>query len=252
MITTMQHAAREAGKILREYYGKSIASEEKGIKGLVTEVDHKSEETILKILKEKYDFNVYAEESGMSYRESEYCWIIDPIDGTTNYAIGLPLFCISIGLFKNDKPEAAVLYEPLNNEMYWAQKNKGAFLNDKRLLIDKSDYLSVGFDKGYGDYNYQVFMAGMNAVYRVVKEIRTLGSSAIALAMVAKGCLDGFIAYGDELYDVAAGILIAAEAGCEVTNWSGTPWTSSDAGLVVAPQPLNGRLCEVLGEIGKR
>lgn len=246
----MIRAALAGGEILKKYYGKQFNVECKGEKGLVSQVDEESENAILSILREKFDYNIIAEESGEVTADSEFCWVIDPLDGTTNYINQIPFFCVSIALFKHNKPEAAVIYHPLNDELFYAGKNEGAYLNGNKLgfkELGKSVVVDCNF--GYGEEAGQKYLELLGKILPFYSNIRNLGSSALELAYLAAGKVNCFITWGDELYDVAAGILIAEESGCTVSNWEGDMWYSESKDLLVAPQPLHREILNCISTV---
>lgn len=239
----MIQAAKAAGEIQKHYYNTDVNIESKGEKGIVTQADKDAEKKILSILNEKYDYGVVAEESGTTRNDSVYYWVIDPIDGTTNYSRQIPFFCVSIALFKQDQPEAAVIYQPLTDELFYAQNNQGCYLNDSRLFRNGANEPPlIDCNKGRGKESKEKYLKAFSCIPDVYPDIVLFGSSALELAYLAAGRVDCFITYGDELYDVAAGILIAREAGCVVSNWSGYPWTPQDPGLLIAPPKFHNEL----------
>ncbi len=243
MLETLIKAARAAGEIQKKHYGTKINIESKGKNGIVTQADKEAEEIILSVLSEKYNYGVVAEESGTAYNESGYYWVIDPIDGTTNYSRQIPFFCVSIALFKHDQPEAAVIYQPLSDELFYAHKNQGAYMNDKQLLRgEPEEPVLIDCNKGRGKKAKEKYLKALEHIPDEYTDTVIFGSSALELAYLAAGRVDCFITYGDELYDVAAGILIARETGCLVSNWNGNPWTPDDPDLVVAPPKLHNEL----------
>jgi myo-inositol-1(or 4)-monophosphatase len=243
MKETLIKAAKAAGDIQKKYYSTDVNIESKGDKGIVTRADKEAEEEILSILKEHYDYGVVAEESGTSHNDSGYYWVIDPIDGTTNYSRQVPFFCVSIALFSHDQPEAAVIYQPLSDELFYARKNQGAYLNEMRLIKkEPREPVLIDCNKGRGSKAKEKYLDALASIPDHYTDTVIFGSSALELAYLSAGRVDCFITYGDELYDVAAGILLAREAGCLVSNWRGKPWTPEDPDLVVAPPRLHNEL----------
>ena len=244
---TMEKAALAAGEILMSYYGKPFDIGHKDGKGIVSVADKEAEEKILSILLEEYKFSVIAEESGDITNDPEYCWVIDPLDGTTNFTRQIPFFCVSIALFRNGQPEAAVIYQPVMKELFFAERDKGAYLNDERLkAIVKGSPVVLDCNLGYSEEAVRKYRQAINQLTPCYKHIRNLGSSALELAYLAAGRLDCFLSYGDELYDIAAGILLARETACVVSNWEGNPWQIHDKGILVAPPELHGRIKKYL------
>ena len=243
MKETLIKAAQAAGEIQKRYYNKDVEIESKGDKGIVTQADKEAEEKILRILGENYDYGVVAEESGINKNDSGYYWVIDPIDGTTNYSRGIPFFVVSIALFRQDHPEAAVIYQPLTDELFYAEKNHGAYLNDVQLIKNEPEKpVLIDCNKGRGKIAKEKYLKVLDRIPDRYTDTVIFGSSALELAYLASGRVDCFITYGDELYDIAAGILIAQEAGCIVSSWNGNPWKSEDPDLVVAPPKFHSEL----------
>lgn len=245
----MIKAIKAAGDILENHFGKQFDITRKRDKGFVSQPDQEAEKIILSTLTEKYNYNVIAEESGVIEKGSEFTWVIDPLDGTSNYIRQIPLFCISIALLKNSLLEAGVIYHPLSKELFHAKRGKGAFLNGSKLLNDEvSEPVIIDCNLGYGKEPAKKYLYAIKGILPFQSSIRNFGSSALELAYLAAGRIDCFISYGDELYDLAAGILLTEEAGNIITNWKGDPWKPGDKGLLVAP-PLFHR--EILNGLNK-
>lgn len=239
----LKEAAHAAGEIHMKYYNAEYKIESKGAKGVVTQADKEAEQAILNILNERFDYGVVAEESGNTQGDSEYYWVIDPIDGTTNFTKGIPFFCVSIALFRKDQPEAAVIYQPITEELYYAEKNQGTYLNDKPLHKKEADQpVLIDCNKGRGKKAKEMYVQIMNTIPDKYTDTVLFGSSALELAYLASDRIDCFTTYGDELYDVAAGILLAQEAGCIATTWKGNIWTPEDPDLLVAPPKLHNEM----------
>jgi myo-inositol-1(or 4)-monophosphatase len=219
-------AATEAGALLAEKIGQHLIIEKKGLVNLVTDADRQSEELIKKIISSRYpEHSFKAEEGTESANRSRYLWVVDPLDGTTNYAHGFPVYCVSIALLENDKPIAACIYNPNLDECFTAEKGAGACLNGQRITISQTEklddsLLATGFPydiRESSDNNLREF-----AEFAVIaRAIRRAGSAALDLAYTACGRFDGFWEFKLSPWDIAAGILIVEEAGGRVTNWSG-------------------------------
>lgn len=227
-------ATREAGKIISDYFQGSFTVDNKeGINNLVTEVDKHSEKRIIEIIRKHYPtHSIISEEVGELIQDSPYQWIIDPIDGTVNFAHGIPLCCVSIGLKHNDDLILGAVYNPMMNELFFAEKGKGAFLNDKPISVStKSDFrkacLVTGFPYKWPDSKEHP----IRVFERFIMEglpVRRLGSAAIDLCWVACGRFDGFWEYNLSSWDVAAGYLIVQEAGGRITNFEGDVYSVFD------------------------
>lgn len=227
-------ATREAGKIISDYFQGSFTVDNKeGINNLVTEVDKHSEKRIIEIIRMHYPtHSIISEEVGEMIQDSPYQWIIDPIDGTVNFAHGIPLCCVSIGLKHNDDLILGAVYNPMMNELFFAEKGKGAFLNDKPISVStKSDFrkacLVTGFPYKWPDSQEHPIRVFERFILEGLP-VRRLGSAAIDLCWVACGRFDGFWEYNLSSWDVAAGYLIVQEAGGRITNFEGDPYSVFD------------------------
>ncbi len=217
-------AAEKGGKVLLKHFGTRPKVSYKGEINLVTEVDHKSEKVIVEHLHRKFrEHAIITEEIYSLKKNSEFKWLVDPLDGTTNYSHGFPVFCISVGLLYRDEIILGLVYQPLLKEMFVAEKGRGAFLNQKRIAVSKTrslnrSLLATGFpyDIRTSPYNnldhFCRFAVSAQAVRRA-------GAAALDLAYTAAGRFDGFWEFKLNPWDVAAGILIVEEAGGKVTNF---------------------------------
>lgn len=214
--------ARKAGKIQRERLGTALIINTKSTAvDLVTEVDRLSEHCILSAIEESYpDHAILSEESGKKDKESDYLWIVDPLDGTTNYAQGLPVFAVSIALKYRGETVLGVIYVPVLDQMFTALKGENAYLNGKKISVSTKEemtdsVLATGFPYDRltnKDNNLNYF----NRMVPKVRGVRRMGSAAYDLANVAAGVLDGYWELNLSLWDVAAGALIVEEAGGKV------------------------------------
>ena len=232
MLNFAIQTARDAGRLLAERFGRSLQISNKSELDLVTESDFASEHLIIDRIKTYHPRHaILAEESGASEpadrdTQSDWRWIIDPLDGTTNYAHGYPCFCVSIGLEYKGRIELGVVYDPVREEMFTAARGEGAALNDKRISVSPipnlaSALLCTGFpydvrERGEFARHFANFI--MNA-----QGVRRDGAAALDLAYVAAGRFDGFWEEGLKPWDVAAGALIIEEAGGRVSDYLGDP-----------------------------
>jgi myo-inositol-1(or 4)-monophosphatase len=230
MLQLAVEAALEAGRFLKANVGKIKTIERKGGQetNLVTEIDRKAEQIIIGRIKEKYpDHDFLGEESGSADVKSEYKWIIDPLDGTINYTHGVPVFCVSIGLEHNGEIILGVVYDPNLDELFTAEKGKGAYLNKKRIEVSKKTRLIeslivTGFPYDIRD-NPDPVVAHFRNFLAEAQAIRRLGSAAIDLCYVAAGRFDGFLEGMLNPWDMAAGVLMVTEAGGKWTDFRGLP-----------------------------
>jgi myo-inositol-1(or 4)-monophosphatase len=230
MLQIAIEAALEAGKYLKENVGKFRHIERKGghETNLVTEIDKKAEETIIGKIKRSYpDHDFLGEESGSAEIKSEYRWIIDPLDGTVNYVHGLSIFSVSIGLEHNGEIVLGVVYDPNLDELFTAEKGKGAWLNKKRLGVSKSTKLIeslvvTGFSYMVNK-NPEPDLTHFRNFVIESQAVRRLGSAALDLSYVACGRFDGFWEGTLNPWDIAAGVLLVTEAGGRWTDYRGVP-----------------------------
>ena len=223
-------ATKKAGEVILRYFDGAFKIDHKeGINNLVTEVDRLAEDTIITVISSRFPLHsIISEEVGELIQDSEYKWVIDPIDGTVNFAHGIPLCCVSIGLLHKDELILGAVFNPMMNELFFAEKGKGATLNGRPISVStkstfETAFLVTGFPYKWPDgpeHPIKVFE-------RLILEglpIRRLGSAAIDLCWVACGRFDGFWEYNLSSWDVAAGYLIVQEAGGVVTNFEGDPY----------------------------
>ena len=245
MLTAAVEAARAAGRIQRERYGTGFAVRRKGAVDLVTEVDLACEEAIREVLGRLAPGTaVLGEEGGATGMGSDR-WLVDPLDGTTNYAHGFPAFCVSVAWQEGGAVRLGAVYDPLRDELFTAERNKGARLAGQRLRTSETGkleaaLLATGFpyDRAQNPRNYAEF----RRLTQCTQGVRRTGSAALDLAYVAAARLDGFWEPGLKPWDLAAGCLLVEEAGGVVTGYGGEPFTPDDADVVAS----NGRLHEAL------
>ncbi len=227
MIKDILEIAGIAGEIIRDGFGKNFQIEYKtNEKNLVTEIDKKSEKTIMDFITKKYPAHaILAEESGEHKKDSEYLWVIDPLDGTTNFAHGLPIFSVSIGVMKKNEIIAGAVYDVMQNIFYSAAKGSGAFANDKKINVSSNDVLGLGvlvtgFPYDVADNPDNAFER-FASLTKQARAVRRLGSAAIDFCYVARGVFDGFWEVSLHPWDLCAGKLIVEEAGGLVTDFKG-------------------------------
>ncbi len=228
---TLLKAAHAAAAILRHYFEGTFLIESKDtINNLVTEVDKKSESAIIDVIREIYpDHFILSEEVGELSTASNIKWIIDPIDGTVNFAHGIPICCISIGVEVDGKMLMGCVFNPFMNELFFAEKGKGAFLNNRPIRVSKKDEVqSACLVTGFPYRWAKIDIDPIPVFERFIRKglpVRRLGSAAIDLCWVACGRFDAFWEYNLNPWDIAAGYLIIEEAGGKVTNFSGEPYS---------------------------
>ncbi|MDQ2833845.1 MAG: inositol monophosphatase [Acidobacteriota bacterium] len=254
--------ARQAGALLRGFYAKGVTTEYKGDVDLVTEADRASEAMIVEKLKEAFpSHGVYGEEGTRSGLESEFRWYVDPLDGTTNFAHGFPVFCVVLGLERRAKGLAAnadgemvagVIYDPLRDEMFSAERGKGAWLNQRRLAVSKTGVLqesltATGFPskKRHDSPNVHFY----NEITLRSHGVRRAGSAALDMAYVACGRLDGFWEFNLNPWDTSAGYLLVEEAGGAVTHFDGGRFTLDSREVLATNGLIAGEMQHIFTEM---
>jgi myo-inositol-1(or 4)-monophosphatase len=260
MVNVAVKAARAAGSIINRAALdiESVRVSQKKANDFVTEVDQAAEAVIIETLLQAYPgHGILAEESGNEHgaRDSEFVWIIDPLDGTTNFIHGLPTYCVSIALAVRGKVEQAVVYDPTRNDLFTATKGRGAFLNDRRIRVSKRTQLkeslvSTGFPYREGD-DFDQYLVMMGEVMRRTAGLRRPGAAALDLAYVAAGYTDAFFEKGLQPWDVAAGSLLVTEAGGLVGNFSGESDFLEQNECMAGNPRVYGQLVTVLSKYSK-
>jgi myo-inositol-1(or 4)-monophosphatase len=220
--------AYKAGEILRAGYGQVHQVEMKGLTDPVTEIDKRSDEYIVSTIKSRYpDHSIYAEESGLYKGTSGSCWYIDPLDGTVNFSHGVPIFCVSIAYAEDGEVKLGAVYDPLLDEMFSAEKGKGAWLNDRRMKVSETTEmirsLSVtGFPYDQKSAEMQTALELYRRFCLQAQACRRFGSAALDMCYVAAGRMDIYFEIQMRAYDIAAGLLLVQEAGGVVTKFDGS------------------------------
>ena len=242
-------AAEAAGEVLRDGFGRQHRIEYKGEADLVTEADEEAERKIEEVLTEAFpDHGVLTEESGQTEGQSGARWIVDPLDGTTNYVHGVPFFCTSIALEKAGEVVVGVVHDPMANETYAAERASGATLNGEPIGVSDTDepiraLLATGFPYDRDDMPVALEIFGQFAM--LTQGMRRLGSAALDLCYVAAGRLDGYYERGIKAWDIAAGTLILREAGGKVSNYQGDELDLERGEVVASNGPLHPDLIHV-------
>ena len=260
MINVAIKAARAAGSIINRAAldVESVRISQKQVNDFVTAVDHAAEKVIIETLLTAYPgHGILAEESGSTQgaQDSDYVWIIDPLDGTTNFIHGFPVYCVSIALAVKGKVEQAVIYDPSRNDLFTATKGRGAFMNDRRIRVSKRTRLeecliSTGFPFRPGD-NFKNYMNMMADVMQRTAGMRRPGAAALDLAYVAAGFTDGFFETGLKPWDVAAGSLLVTEAGGLIGNFTGEADFMDHQECMAGAPRIYGQLVPLLSKYSK-
>ena len=251
-LETALKAARAGARVVLENFGKSKDSRVKGnSKGLVTATDLAAEKAILEVLTNESDYEILSEESGTFKRCCGPKWVIDPLDGTNNFARSLPLFAVSVGLMDGNESLVGVIIDVVGKKEYYAVKGGGAFCNGEKIIHPKFDsaYIPMLFlNHGYAETDRAKFKE-LSKLLASDFNVLKLGTTALELCYIASGAVDGFICSGDELWDFAAGIVIAQEAGCIFTDWKGNPWDGTHAHLLIARREIHIDLVEKIRDL---
>jgi len=256
-LSVAREAAYAAGHVLRENIHGTRQITYKGDINLVTEMDMRSERTIVEILRAAFpDHGIIAEEETKIRNDSGYSWIIDPLDGTTNYAHGYPCFSVSIALEYKGAIIVGAVYDPMREELFSAQKGQGAFLNGKPIRVSAADtliksLLATGFpyDRKVSEKNNMVFF---HDLLMASLEVRRDGSAALDLCSVAAGRFDGFWELKLKPWDVAAGSLIAQEAGGRVSDFTGTHFSIHDDEILASNGKIHEQMLQILQQAQRR
>jgi len=237
-------AAKRAGDIIRSHFhSEKCISYKEGRSNIVTDVDVLAEDRIMSLLQREYpDFGIMTEESEDTVGASPYTWVIDPLDGTRNYAFGIPHVCVSVALARDGEVVLGVIYDPMRDELFRAEKDAGAFFNGCRMAVSDKASLSVSlvsFDLGYDADIGQKMLGVSAALWPGVVSVRVMGSAALGLAYVACGRLDLYFHYSLYPWDLAAGILLVREAGGVVTELEGQPISIHSRTVVASNEAIH-------------
>jgi myo-inositol-1(or 4)-monophosphatase len=262
-IPAMSAIAREAGALLVDYFHQHLKIEYKGDADLVTAADRAAEALIRDRIREQWPgHDVLGEEQGLSDQGSDYRWYVDPLDGTTNFAHGYPVFCVSLGL-EYQAPEqrsagkpgtriAAAIYDPTRDELFTAERGRGAGLNGKPIHVSKTvrlkeSLLATGFPSHKRHKNPNIYFYHQITLH--THGVRRAGSAALDLCNVAAGRYDGFWEFNLNPWDTAAGVLIVEEAGGKVTRFDGSPFEINSRETLASNGLLHEALLEEFKEI---
>lgn len=243
-------AVKVAGIILKsEFY------DPKNVKGkakhdVVSDADYKSEKAIIKIIKNSFpNHNIIAEESGNENKNSEFSWYIDPLDGTSNFVIGNPYFSISIALAKNNEIILGLVFNPILNELYIAERGKGAFLNGKSISVSGTENLSDSFIASAYSSGEKDIKRGLKVIEKLALNSRKLVinfSPALNLCNVARGRIEALVDNGTTSEDHAAGSLIVTEAGGKIQNYGSNTWDVSKIGIIASNNKIHNNILKLI------
>lgn len=252
-LETAIEIAREAGALVTSFAERRIPFELKGDYDLVTEADRASEALIVERLHSHFpSHSVIGEEGGYRQRTGEYCWYVDPVDGTTNFAHGYPAYNVTLAVEHNGELLAGVIFDPTRNEMFAAEKGGGAYLNGRRIHVSKTQNVEeslvvTGFPSRKRHENINIHFYYQLAM--ISHGVRRSGSAALDLAYVASGRLDAFWEFGLNPWDMAAGILLIEEAGGRCSNMNGAHRDLRGAHVLATNGSIHQEMLQIFGEI---
>ena len=233
-------AARRAGKVILDRFLTTKEINFKGRANVVTDVDLLAEKAALELLRDEYPgFGILSEESEPVVTGSRYAWVLDPLDGSRNYASGVPHFCVVVALLRDREVVLGVTYDPVREELFTAEKGKGAYLNGARISASTKEEIPdclLGFDMGYIDEKAVMALDMVKALWPGMQSIRVMGSSALGLAYAACGRVDIYFHHYLAPWDIASGLILAPEAGGRVVDRYGNPATI-DSESVISSSP---------------
>lgn len=252
-VPAMTDIAREAGALLLPYFQRRIGFEYKGDVDLVTDADRASEKLIVSRIRDTWPaHDLMGEEGSRRESGSDYRWYVDPLDGTTNFAHGFPVFCVSLGLEHKGELIAGVLFDPTRDELFSAEKGSGAYLNGQRIQVSKTrdlceSLLATGFPSHKRHKNPNIYF--YHTITLKSHGVRRAGSAALDLANVAAGRVDGFWEFNLNPWDTAAGVVVVREAGGVVTRMDGTPFRIDSRETLASNGIIHQELMDVMADI---
>lgn len=248
---TLLKATKAGGDVLQQYFNGSFeVTSKSSVNDLVTEADKNAETAIFSVIRENFPQHfILSEESGELVTDSNVKWIIDPLDGTVNFAHGIPICCVSIGVEQDGEMILGAVYNPFLNEFFFAEKGQGAYLNDKRIHVSSKAEMNkacmvTGFPYTWGEYTHSPIEV-FEYFVKQGQPVRRLGSAAIDLCWVATGRFDGYYEHSLNAWDAAAGFLMVEEAGGKVTDFKGNRYSPYQRTLIAT----NGLIHEPLVDI---
>lgn len=247
-------AVKEAGSTIMAHFQGEKRVQYKGRTDIVTDVDLLAEKGMMTLLQREYpSFGIITEESEDIPGDSPYTWIIDPIDGTRNYACGIPHFSVAIALAQGDEVLLGIVYDPLREELFRAEKGGGAYLNDSPIAVSRRTSLQaslIGFDMGYDAERGREVLEVASALWPGVQSVRVMGSATLGLAYAACGRLDLYLHLSLSPWDLAAGILLVNEAGGVITEVDGKPVSIRSKGVIATNEAIHEEFMSRLRERG--
>lgn len=272
MLETAIQAARAAGRVLVDRLPDERQVRVKGLRDIVTDADLSAEEVIIQTIRARFpDHALLTEEQGESAGDAPYVWVVDPLDGTTNYSRRLPIFSVSVGVVSrrrrrslwsaipsetlpNGQLMAGVVYDPLRDHLFAVERGRGATLNGAPLRVSAFDRVShavVGLDWAHEQENRREIMARLGRVAPACHTVRGIGSATLALCYVAAGWLDAYFNVGLKPWDMAAGLLLIEEAGGRITDLQGQPWQPWESRVLVSNGHVHQALLDLMDGVSE-
>ena len=240
-LTTAIEAARAAGAVIKKHFCGTVIIEEKSDGSFVSMVDRGAERAALGVIEGQFPVHsIVTEEAGVFDRDPDSIWYIDPLDGTTNFLHHVPFFCVSIGYAHKGVLEAGVIFDPVHEELFCAERGGGAFLNGKKIEVSNPEFKNavIGACRSSEIAKKKLGLKMAQALEERVHGVKFMGSAALELAYTSCGRFDGFVGLAVNSYDVSAGVLICEEAGAETVTHSGKPATFLDKDFVIGNKEI--------------
>jgi myo-inositol-1(or 4)-monophosphatase len=245
-------AVKTAGEALLDIYGKTTKSF-KSDQSVVTEADLKADSLIKNIIENKFpNHSILSEESGKTIKTSDYLWVIDPLDGSTNFSVQNPFFAVSIALINNQQPLMGVVYSPIRNELFLAKRNEGAFLNTNLINVEKNSTLEksfIAFCNGRDRYTRELMIKIYSKLKMKNNVVRQVGAASLELCYVASGRFGAFLMPGINSWDIIAGALIVQEAKGIVTDFHNNEFSIDSNNVLASSSSLHARLLRIIGKV---
>jgi len=253
-LETAIEAARQVGRVLLKEFGKAQEIGIKGVRDIVTGADLAAQAKAVEVIRDRHpDHDILGEELGQTPGgASDYCWIVDPLDGTTNYSRGYPCFSVSIALSHRGEITLGVVYDPLRDQLFQAQRGRGAYLNDERIQVSAVERLMdalVGLDWAHEQEVRCQVVRLVTEVGPRVRTLRSIGSAALGLCYVAAGWTDAYFNLSLEPWDVAAASVIIEEAGGIISDLAGLPWHPKSGGCLASNGLIHKAMLKMLGNL---
>lgn len=241
-------ASKEAGKVLKSNFGKVSGIKEKSDRNLVTDIDYKADEIITSTIKKYFDSdNIISEESSYNKKDSDYTWIVDPLDGTHNYIHNIDVFGVSIACAYKENGVIGVIYMPITDELYVAQEGKGAYCNGKRIRVSDKDLnqTTLIYDSSIRMKKDEM-LEKLHILSDKVFNIRMFGCTVRSLSFIAEGKAEAEVEFNDQVWDYAAGLLIVEEAGGLSTDFNGNRWNINTKGYIASNKVVHEPLIKIM------